>query len=119
MFLIASCVHFVGIIFYGVFASGEKQPWADPVKEEEWKPEDTMKQNGTGPTTYGTIKDKGLAMNGTINGPAYDGTQGYDGPLGYDGPIGYDAPLYQTKEELVQKESKDTIRYYNNENNDI
>ncbi|KAL5007698.1 hypothetical protein ScPMuIL_016504 [Solemya velum] len=119
VFLIASCVHFVGIIFYGIFASGEKQVWADPVKEEEWKPEDAMKQNGTGPMTYGTIKDKGVTINGTINGPAYEGTQGYDGPLGYDGPIGYDGPLYHTKEELVQKESKDTIIYYNNENNDI
>ena len=30
VFLIASLIHFGGVIFYGVFASGEKQDWADP-----------------------------------------------------------------------------------------
>jgi ACS family sodium-dependent inorganic phosphate cotransporter-like MFS transporter 6/7/8 len=28
VFLIASCIHFIGVIFYGIFASGELQPWA-------------------------------------------------------------------------------------------
>ena len=28
-------VHFIGVIFYGIFASGEKQPWADPDEEDE------------------------------------------------------------------------------------
>jgi ACS family sodium-dependent inorganic phosphate cotransporter-like MFS transporter 6/7/8 len=30
VFLIASLIHFGGVTFYGIFASGEKQPWADP-----------------------------------------------------------------------------------------
>jgi hypothetical protein len=30
VFLIASIIHFGGVIFYGIFASGEKQPWAEP-----------------------------------------------------------------------------------------
>ncbi|KAM8977837.1 vesicular glutamate transporter 3 isoform X2 [Sarcophilus harrisii] len=30
VFLIAALVHYSGVIFYGVFASGEKQEWADP-----------------------------------------------------------------------------------------
>ena len=34
MFVIASCIHFSGVIFYGFFASGERQPWADPPVEE-------------------------------------------------------------------------------------
>ena len=34
VFLIASLVHFIGVIFYGIFASGEKQSWADPPPEE-------------------------------------------------------------------------------------
>lgn len=29
MFLVASLIHVAGVIFYGVFASGEKQDWAD------------------------------------------------------------------------------------------
>ena len=35
MFVIASVIHFIGVIFYGIFASGEKQPWADPKEDEE------------------------------------------------------------------------------------
>ena len=35
MFLIASIIHFGGVIFYGIFASGEKQPWANPSDEVE------------------------------------------------------------------------------------
>ena len=34
MFVIASCIHFSGVIFYGFYASGERQPWADPPEEE-------------------------------------------------------------------------------------
>jgi len=34
VFTIASCIHFTGVIFYGFFASGERQPWADPPPEE-------------------------------------------------------------------------------------
>uniref|UniRef100_A0A3B3V810 Vesicular glutamate transporter 1 n=1 Tax=Poecilia latipinna TaxID=48699 RepID=A0A3B3V810_9TELE len=30
VFLIASLVHYGGVVFYGIFASGEKQPWAEP-----------------------------------------------------------------------------------------
>nr|XP_027785152.1 vesicular glutamate transporter 3 isoform X2 [Marmota flaviventris] len=30
VFLIAALVHYSGVIFYGIFASGEKQDWADP-----------------------------------------------------------------------------------------
>ena len=31
VFLIAAIIHYLGIIFYGIFASGEKQPWANPL----------------------------------------------------------------------------------------
>ncbi|XP_059834529.1 vesicular glutamate transporter 3 [Hypanus sabinus] len=37
VFLIASVVHFSGVIFYGFFASGEKQDWADPEGSQEDK----------------------------------------------------------------------------------
>ncbi|CAG0889202.1 unnamed protein product [Cyprideis torosa] len=30
VFVIASCVHFFGVFFYAIFASGELQPWAEP-----------------------------------------------------------------------------------------
>ncbi|CAF0800069.1 unnamed protein product [Adineta steineri] len=35
VFLIASLIHFGGVIFYGLYASGEKQPWAEPPPEHE------------------------------------------------------------------------------------
>uniref|UniRef100_A0AAY4CEC2 Vesicular glutamate transporter 1 n=1 Tax=Denticeps clupeoides TaxID=299321 RepID=A0AAY4CEC2_9TELE len=37
VFLIASLVHYGGVIFYGIFASGEKQPWADAEDTSEEK----------------------------------------------------------------------------------
>uniref|UniRef100_A0A8C3X7J0 Solute carrier family 17 member 8 n=1 Tax=Catagonus wagneri TaxID=51154 RepID=A0A8C3X7J0_9CETA len=37
VFLIAAMVHYSGVIFYGVFASGEKQEWADPENLSEEK----------------------------------------------------------------------------------
>ncbi|XP_006871188.1 PREDICTED: vesicular glutamate transporter 3 [Chrysochloris asiatica] len=37
VFVIAAMVHYSGVIFYGVFASGEKQDWADPENLSEEK----------------------------------------------------------------------------------
>lgn len=37
MFVIASMVHYTGVIFYAIFASGEKQDWADPESTSEDK----------------------------------------------------------------------------------
>lgn len=34
VFILAATVHFVGITFYGIFASGELQPWAEPTPEQ-------------------------------------------------------------------------------------
>lgn len=40
VFTIAACVHLTGITFYGIFASGDLQPWAEPTIEEQkaWDP---------------------------------------------------------------------------------
>jgi hypothetical protein len=35
VFLLAAMIHFTGVIFYGIFASGEQQDWAEPPDEEE------------------------------------------------------------------------------------
>lgn len=35
IFIIASCIHAFGVVFYALFASGERQEWADPPEEEE------------------------------------------------------------------------------------
>uniref|UniRef100_A0A1B0A1J9 Major facilitator superfamily (MFS) profile domain-containing protein n=1 Tax=Glossina pallidipes TaxID=7398 RepID=A0A1B0A1J9_GLOPL len=40
VFTLAACVHLFGCTFYGIFASGELQPWAEPPPEEKqvWSP---------------------------------------------------------------------------------
>ncbi|KAH0539349.1 vesicular glutamate transporter 1 [Cotesia glomerata] len=47
VFIMAACVHFFGVTFYGIFCSGELQPWADPALEEQgsWNPLDDLGQN--------------------------------------------------------------------------
>lgn len=42
VFISAACVHLVGVIFYGIFASGELQPWAEPPKDEAMTPGGTV-----------------------------------------------------------------------------
>ncbi|XP_014231794.1 vesicular glutamate transporter 1 [Trichogramma pretiosum] len=46
VFIMAACVHFVGVTFYAIFCSGELQPWADPTAEEKaaWNPLDELGQ---------------------------------------------------------------------------
>ena len=83
MFLIASLIHFAGVTFYAIFASGEKQPWADPPPEEQWSPGDIMtKDDGTG---------KRMSYGGTV----------------VDGHIPDGLNMYPTKQEMVQVQSKD------------
>ncbi|KAH0948291.1 hypothetical protein HN011_011787 [Eciton burchellii] len=46
VFIIAACVHIFGVTFYAIFCSGELQPWADPIIEEQktWNPMDEFGQ---------------------------------------------------------------------------
>ena len=93
VFLIASCIHFGGVIFYAIFASGEKQPWADPPPSiDDEMPTDKM--NG------------GMSMNGP-------GLTGADGQKGFSyGSIETSGhPTYDTSEQMVQMSAKD--RYLN------
>lgn len=36
VFLIAGIIHYLGILFFGIFASGEKQEWANPIGESDF-----------------------------------------------------------------------------------
>lgn len=51
VFKIAATVHLIGCTFYAIFASGELQPWAEPVPEEQkvWTPTTGA---GLGPGAY-------------------------------------------------------------------
>ena len=37
VFVIAGVIHFLGVIFYAIFASGELQPWAERIEGETVK----------------------------------------------------------------------------------
>uniref|UniRef100_A0A8I5MXD2 Solute carrier family 17 member 6 n=1 Tax=Papio anubis TaxID=9555 RepID=A0A8I5MXD2_PAPAN len=97
VFLIAALVHYGGVIFYAIFASGEKQPWADPEETSEEKcgfiHEDELDEE-TGDITqnyinYGTTKSYGAT------------TQANGGwPSGWE-----------KKEEFVQGEVQDSYSY--------
>ncbi|NXJ35363.1 VGLU2 protein, partial [Ciconia maguari] len=97
VFLIAALVHYGGVIFYGIFASGEKQPWADPEQTSEEKcgfiHEDELAEE-TGDITqnyvnYGTTKSYGATTQ--VNGGWPNG--------------------WEKKEEFVQEEVQDSYNY--------
>lgn len=97
VFLIAALVHYGGVIFYGIFASGEKQPWADPEETSEEKcgfiHEDELDEE-TGDITqnyinYGTAKSYGATTQ--ANGGWPNG--------------------WEKKEEFVQEEVQDSYAY--------
>uniref|UniRef100_A0A8D0HGM4 Solute carrier family 17 member 6 n=1 Tax=Sphenodon punctatus TaxID=8508 RepID=A0A8D0HGM4_SPHPU len=98
VFLIAALVHYGGVIFYGIFASGEKQPWADPEQTSEEKcgfiHEDELDEE-TGDITqnyvnYGTTKSYGATTQ--VNGGWPNG--------------------WEKKEEFVQEEVPDSYSSY-------
>nr|CAG4643905.1 EOG090X04X8 [Lepidurus arcticus] len=53
VFVIASVIHFFGVGFYAIFASGELQPWAEPPREDvpPWNP------------LEGAVVDEGTSYN--------------------------------------------------------
>lgn len=71
VFLIASIIHFLGITFYGIFASGEIQPWAEPPPGE-----DELSIKATTPVMSGPGQQNGkLATYGTMVGEVGAGDQ--------------------------------------------
>ena len=52
MFVVAACVHILGVIFYAIFASGEKQPWADERASNDEYGDQAPFYNAKG---YGTV----------------------------------------------------------------
>lgn len=96
VFLIASVIHFTGVVFYALFASGEKQPWAEPPGEEEgpsWNPlENAFKEGGGGGAaiTEGVAEDAVNAPMSASKQPSYGATEDMA------------PPVYGTRQEYVQ-----------------
>uniref|UniRef100_A0A665UZK9 Solute carrier family 17 member 7 n=1 Tax=Echeneis naucrates TaxID=173247 RepID=A0A665UZK9_ECHNA len=95
VFLIASLVHYGGVIFYGLFASGEKQAWAEPeqlsdekcgiLDEDELANETEELYRTSGGAGYGAMK-QGADPNGGGGGGGWvsdwDKTEEYVQPAG-------------------------------------
>ena len=105
MFLTASLIHFSGVVFYAIFASGEKQPWAEPPPEEqEFKdanhfdrkpsypngklPDPDTKLDDVSARTYGAVSDDVTKVSG----------------YGVSMP---DGAIFPTKQEYVQSPPTD------------
>ncbi|XP_053305112.1 vesicular glutamate transporter 2 [Spea bombifrons] len=97
VFLIAALVHYGGVIFYGLFASGEKQPWADPEQTSDEKcgfiDEDELAEE-TGDISqncinYGTTKSYGATTH--VNSGWPNG--------------------WEKREEFVQEEGHESYHY--------
>ena len=95
VFLIASLIHFGGVTFYGIFASGEKQPWADPPDTPD-APK-TPPAFPPPPTGYGYVGGSGPPA-------ASGGGSAASRPLDMSsyGATTAVNELYQTKVEMVQ-----------------
>lgn len=99
VFLIASTIHFLGIIFYGLFASGEKQPWSEPPNSEDegpsWNPlADAFKEQD----------QQDLTENGPVGTISLAGAKL---PPSYGAVCDSSLPVYETKEEPVQSPPRD------------
>lgn len=90
MFLIASFIHFGGVIFYAIFASGEKQPWADP-PDDEADPEETAINAMKGPNDVCLQEKKTSSPSAAAAAAA--------GAYGSTGDI---SDIYRTTTETVQ-----------------
>lgn len=53
VFILAAVIHYVGVIFYGIFASGELQPWAEPKVEEDQQMNEVGSLNTLGYSLFG------------------------------------------------------------------
>lgn len=91
MFLIASLIHFAGVTFYGIFASGEKQPWADPPEDDEVGTPSVLKSPPPLPPPQQPPSAHGVSA--AASRPAEMSSYGATTGLG---------ELYQTKMEMVQ-----------------
>ena len=116
VFTIAATVHLVGITFYGIFASGELQPWAEPTVEEQraWDPvgsgyekETTFNEAGDGgaASPSGGMMDPSAQINATKT-VSYGAVQQHVA----NNPFAYPTAI---SEETVQPEARDTYLHGN------
>ncbi|XP_058231855.1 vesicular glutamate transporter 1 [Hemibagrus wyckioides] len=108
VFLIASLVHYGGVIFYGIFASGEKQDWAEPERTSEEKcgilgedelANETEELYRTGSGAYGATAHTQDQNRGALAGGGVSWTSEWNKTKEYVQPDGMNSYLYGGEEE--------------------
>ncbi|XP_031416962.1 vesicular glutamate transporter 1-like [Clupea harengus] len=107
VFLIASLVHYGGVIFYGIFASGEKQPWAEPEDMCDEKV-GILAEDELADETEELYRTSGGGGYGAMNQP--DNTNGDGGGGGGGGGGGWVSD-WDKKEEYVQPAGTNSYLY--------
>lgn len=68
MFITAGFIHICGVIFYGIFASGELQPWGEPPPDPNhipnWKIRQMSIKGGPLPDMNGDVQANAQSMDG-------------------------------------------------------
>ncbi|XP_075240420.1 vesicular glutamate transporter 1-like [Convolutriloba macropyga] len=88
VFVVAACVHILGVIFYAIFASGEKQPWADEKasNEEQFGGDQAPFYSSKGYGTVGIpVGNENDSIGRGMMDNRYDDYQGGGAPQYYDG----------------------------------
>nr|AHB51762.1 vesicular glutamate transporter [Schmidtea mediterranea]AKN21524.1 slc17a-1 [Schmidtea mediterranea] len=123
VFLVASLIHIVGVTFYAIFASGEKQPWADLPEDvnPNWcapKIEDIPKE--VTEYDYGYGSDQPIlkqannynSLSSSYNSPyGYDAQQEYG--MNYNDPN--QNPQYVQIERRYSRKSRDSTGSQDND----
>ncbi|KDR19506.1 Vesicular glutamate transporter 2 [Zootermopsis nevadensis] len=91
VFIMAAVVHFFGVTFYAVFASGELQPWAEPSAEEKKKVWNPLEE-GDLPKSSVRVQD----YQGQVNshGPTY-------GSVEQTSVAGHQPPMYPSTNPFI------------------
>ncbi|XP_026464227.1 vesicular glutamate transporter 1-like [Ctenocephalides felis] len=107
VFILAATIHFIGITFYGLFASGELQEWAEPTAEEQqsWNPSVIVHKQIVmhRETSFGSPVDPNSKLN-IGAGPGYGAVE----PIHPTNPFAYANPV---TEEHVQPEATDSYMH--------
>ncbi|KAF0766328.1 vesicular glutamate transporter 1-like [Aphis craccivora] len=56
VFILAAVIHYIGVIFYGIFASGELQSWAEPKVEEDQQMDEVNVDKKSKLSSYGSVE---------------------------------------------------------------
>nr|WAS27827.1 putative vesicular glutamate transporter-like protein [Apostichopus parvimensis] len=109
VFLTAAIIHFCGVLFYGIFASGEKQPWAEPPvnSEPQWSTQAGYKAYGS--TAYDAGKGYGsvngnYVSNGMVNGGYGMKNTHVNGGAHQELPTPSSDTTHETENEIEQEE---------------